>query len=523
MVHSGSDAVRRVADGLVRRVPGLLDDHGVPGMAIAVCDSESVLWSAGFGTTRVGDGDPVDGETMFGVQSCSKMYTATAVLLAVQEGLVELDVPITRYLPEFRVNSAFEEHPERRITLLHLLSHTAGFTHEAPVGSNYLVGKESFRAHCESISTTWLRFPVGHHYEYSNLGIDLAGSILQRISGQPFHEFVRRVLLEPLGLRRTTFSPREITRAPNRAIGHAASSSRVPLRVPMVAAGGLYTSANDACRYIQLHLSGGASLVDPALLAQMYGVPGAHHRDQGYGLGLGLARAGDVPVRGHGGGGFGFLSDIYWAPHAEVGVVVLTNSTNHPLQWQLVAEILKDLIPTHPQQRKRTKKAATVPATSMAAMAGEYVGGNESLTFALNGNQPTLIRGGTQYAVEFTAPHEFRAEHEQFRFRDLSDGRPAYLENTTDGFTRYRNDIPGPNPSSPDGPWNRTYTVRANGIPLATTKLRKEDDVHLLDHWSNKTLRLQKHAPGIYLSSTGEVLNLTQSPPTYANIKLHPH
>lgn len=136
---------------------------------------------------------------MFGVQSCSKMYTATAVLLAVQQGLVELDVPATRYLPEFRVNSSFEDHPEQLITLRHLLSHTAGFTHEAPVGSNYQVGRESCQAHCDINSETWLRFPVGHHYEYSNLGVGPAGHILQRCGGQPFHEFARRALLAPRG------------------------------------------------------------------------------------------------------------------------------------------------------------------------------------------------------------------------------------------------------------------------------------------------------------------------------------
>ncbi|WP_328999526.1 beta-lactamase family protein [Kribbella sp. NBC_00709] len=329
-------------DALQRR----FDEHHVPGAAIGICDPTSVVWSAGFGTTRAGGGDPVTADTMFGVQSCSKMYTATAVLLAVHQGLVELDVPITRYLPEFRVNSSFEDHPERLITLRHLLSHTAGFTHEAPVGSNYLVGRESFEEHCESISETWLRFPVGHRYEYANLGIDLAGYILQRISGTPFHEFVRRELLAPLGLTQTTFDARAIKRDPGRATGHEAGKARLPVRVPMVAAGGLYTTVNEACRYIQLHLTAGASLIDPNLLNEMYAVPTEPQRAHGYGLGLALARAGAVPVRGHGGGGFGFLSDIYWAPQAELGVVVLTNSTNHHLQWQLASEILQDIVPT---------------------------------------------------------------------------------------------------------------------------------------------------------------------------------
>lgn len=513
--------VARVADELRGRIPALLDEHRLPGMAIGICNPTSMLWSAGFGTTRAGGGEPITADTMFGVQSCSKMYAATAVLLAVQQGLVELDVPITRYLPEFRVNSSFEDHPERRITLRHLLSHTAGFTHEAPIGSNYLVGRESFQAHCGSIADTWLRFPVGHHYEYSNLGVDLAGYILQRCSGQPFHEFVRRVLLAPLGMKQTTFDVRAIVRDPGRAIGHAAGMKRVPVRVPMVAAGGLYTSVNDACRYLQMHLT--KSLMDPTLLAEMYQVPGAPDRDQGYGLGLALARAGDVPVRGHGGGGFGFLADIYWAPQAELGVVVLTSSTSHPLQWQLASEIFRDLIPIRRQRSTPTVKI--VPVAAIAGMAGDYTGrGGDTVTFALDGDQGILVRGNTRHAVEFVGPDEFRIQHERHRFRDFDDARrPAYLESSNDGFVRYRNDVPELESAEADGPWNRDYVIRVNGVRDGTARLRKENGLLYFDHWGGGTLRLREHVAGLYLSATGEMLDLTRTPPTYANVRLHQH
>ena len=86
-----------------------------------------------------------------------------------------------------------------------LLSHTAGFTHEAPVGNNNELDPGEFDAHVRSISDTWLRFPVGTGYAYSNLGIDLAGYILERVEGKPFAEVMRDSLLEPLGMDRSTF------------------------------------------------------------------------------------------------------------------------------------------------------------------------------------------------------------------------------------------------------------------------------------------------------------------------------
>lgn len=111
---------------------------------------------------------------MFNLMSGSTMYTATAVLLAVQDGLLDLDEPLTSDLPGFGVHSTWESGPERRMTLRVLLSHRSGLTHEAPRGSNVDSSDRSFDDHCRSISDTWLLFPVGHHAEYGNLAFDLA-------------------------------------------------------------------------------------------------------------------------------------------------------------------------------------------------------------------------------------------------------------------------------------------------------------------------------------------------------------
>ena len=160
-------------------------------------------------------------DTIFSVQSMSKLFTATAVMRAVSAGRLDLDVPITTYLPDFTVHSAFEVHPERKITLRMLLSHTAGFTHEAPVGNNNEPDPGTFDAHVRSISDTWLRFPVGTGYAYSNLGIDLAGYILERIDGRPFAKLMQDWLLGPLGMDHSTFDRRRIRATHDRALGHA--------------------------------------------------------------------------------------------------------------------------------------------------------------------------------------------------------------------------------------------------------------------------------------------------------------
>jgi CubicO group peptidase (beta-lactamase class C family) len=198
------DNLDRWVDAFADEVPSLLTEHNIPGMAVGICDATTVLWAAGFGTIQRNESRPVMTSTMFSVQSGTKMYTATAVMLAIQDGLVDLDEPVTSYLPEFTVRSRWESQPERRITLRHLLSHTAGFTHEAPLGGNLDQRDGSFEEHCRSIADTWLRFPVGNHFEYSNLGYDLAAYVLQRVHRENFADIMHRTLFEPLGLHRTT-------------------------------------------------------------------------------------------------------------------------------------------------------------------------------------------------------------------------------------------------------------------------------------------------------------------------------
>jgi CubicO group peptidase (beta-lactamase class C family) len=112
--------------------------HDIPGAAVSLIYKGKAVWTEGFGVTDRIAGRPVNTRTIFSIQSTTKNITATAILLAVQKGILNLDRPITTYLPGFSVNSRFESAPQEKMTLRLLLSHTAGFTHEAPIGNNFL-------------------------------------------------------------------------------------------------------------------------------------------------------------------------------------------------------------------------------------------------------------------------------------------------------------------------------------------------------------------------------------------------
>ncbi|WP_405064873.1 beta-lactamase family protein [Kribbella sp. NBC_01510] len=349
-----SDGVAAVIASYQTRIPELMAQKQIPGLALALVDGDGVVWQQGFGSLDSDGGTPVTVDTIFSVQSMSKACTATAVMRAVQSGLLDLDVPITTYLPDFTVHSAFESHPERKITLRMLLSHTAGFTHEAPLGNSYEPGPGDFDAHVRSISDTWLRFPVGTGYAYSNLGIDLAGYILEQVSNKPFPVVMRDSLLAPLGMDHSTFDRARVHATAGRAVGHTGDLVRPRVDCPMMAAGGLWATATDLAKFLEFQLGDGTvdgrTVLDAALMQEMRTVP-APHAGAPAGYALGVARmhwlAGrDPDLFNHNGGGDGFLSDLWWLPQLQLGIAVLTNSDNHDLQMSLALGILRDLSPS---------------------------------------------------------------------------------------------------------------------------------------------------------------------------------
>lgn len=339
--RSGAE-YQRVFERYRESIPARMKQCKIPGLAIAVVDREKVLWSAGFGQTGKGN-QAVTPETLFSIQSMSKTFTATAVMMAVQDGLVDLDTPIVKYLPTFTVKSRFEERPQEKITLRHLLSHTSGLTHEAPIGNNTDTRYGSFEEHVLSIQDTWLRHRVGERYSYSNLGIDLAAYILQVRSGRPLAEYMKANVFDPLGMPNSSMDYAVVERHANRALGHVPFVKRVPVAIPMVGAGGVYTSAAELARFVQFHLNQGVVgeriVLDPNLLRAMYT---SSPVSQGYGLGIAIGKKHDSYLLNHNGGGFGFLTTMTWYPEYGIGCVVLTNSANHKDENDRIASELLD-------------------------------------------------------------------------------------------------------------------------------------------------------------------------------------
>lgn len=476
------DGAAAVIENYQARIPMLMVQEHIPGLAVALVDGDRVVWQQGFGSTDRDGRTPVTVDTIFSVQSMSKVFTATAVMRAVQSGRLDLDVPITTYLPGFTVHSAFEPHPEQRITLRMLLSHTAGFTHEAPRGNNYEPEPGDFDAHVRSIPDTWLRFPVGTGYAYSNLGIDLAGYILEQAWNKPFPVAMRDSLLAPLGMDRSSFDRAQVHASTNRAVGHSAGMVPPPVDIPMTAAGGLWASAADLARFLEFQLGDGTldgrTVLDAALMREMRTVPAPDAgAPAGYALGVARThwRAGQyLDLFSHGGGGYGFLSDLWWLPQLRLGIAVLTNSDDHDLQGALALGILRDLV-TDPDSRYHHRMVGLPTQRDVVEPDGKYVPPADLADRIAAVTMPASSQQTTRWA-----------------------GYPEW----------YRTGQPGA--MSPTNPPSRFHVE--SGVPYFDAS----EDGTPVRH------RLSEFAPGLFLADNGETLDLRGPARRWRGIDLNP-
>lgn len=463
---------QKVFDEYRESIPEKMKSHKIPGLSIAVVDTNGILWTAGYGKTGKGS-QAVTPETLFSIQSMSKTFTATAVMIALQDGLVDLDTPITKYLPDFTVKSRYEKNPQEKITLRHLLSHTAGFTHEAPIGNNYDTRYSSFEEHVLSIQDTWLKFRVGEKYSYSNLGIDLAAYILQVKSGMPFEQYMKLNVFDPLGMPTSSVDYDFVKQQSNRAIGHVHPLVvKVPVEIPMVAAGGVYTSASELSRFVRFHLNrgeiGGRRILDANLVDTMYT---SSPVSKGYGLGIGIGERHGTYCLNHGGGGFGFLTIMTWCPEYGIGCIVLTNSVSHGGQHAEISnEILIKLV---------TENIVTKDTSGDIPTAESFVGKDMKLS-------PLPDVNNTHTPTPYKPQWKRHAETYRFLYRGYKL-HPIGKLATSLGYCH---------------PALKMNVVKKDGY------LCIGDD------------KLEEYQPGLFFTPSGDALDLQGDEPRWRNIKM---
>ncbi|MFQ5809134.1 MAG: serine hydrolase domain-containing protein [Armatimonadota bacterium] len=307
-----------------------LADKSAPGISVAAVNREGILWSAGFGLADVEAERPATAATRYQFASITKVYTALLLAQLAVEAGVDLDAPLSRYLPE--LTARYPEPGAREITLRDVATHTAGFTRDMRGD------KASGRTHAYTVEellqwqkTAGFTARPGLQYKYSNFGYGVLGAALERITGRPYRDLLRERVLEPLELTSTGFS--ELRTHPELARSYSVKDDELtPNMDPLfdfdaqAAASELISTVEDMARFAQAHLGNGPREVVPPAATGLLFAPHLQTSDtSAICLGWRYSWSDGLPRWIHTGSVNHFQSIMAIRPDVGIGLVLAAN------------------------------------------------------------------------------------------------------------------------------------------------------------------------------------------------------
>ncbi|MFN4113597.1 MAG: serine hydrolase domain-containing protein [Sphingomonadaceae bacterium] len=314
----------------------------IPAISVALARGDQTVWSRGFGTIDRKGRIPATGDTIYSICSISKLFTAIAVMQQWEEGRVRLDEPVTTYLPWATL--APDERESVPVTLRGLLTHSAGLPRES--AHPYWTGPDfPFPSQAEiraGIPGQPPLYPAATTFQYSNLGMTLAGDTIEAVSGQLYADYVTTRILSPLGLDDTRPGIPAALHGKDMAVGYGAltpAGERPEVRLfdprGITPAAGFSSTVNDLARFatwqFRLLRSGKAEVLRASTLREMHRV---HYitpdRDTSWGLGFAAYQMDGRNMVGHGGSCPGYRSTLMIDPASETAIAVAMNAMDDP-------------------------------------------------------------------------------------------------------------------------------------------------------------------------------------------------
>lgn len=366
---------------LQARLEEVLTEHDVPGATLGILHGGEVTVHAA-GVANKNTGVAVTDDTLFQIGSITKVWTASLVMMLVDDGELDLDEPVATYVPEFKVA---DPDVSARVTLRHLLCHSSG------IGGDHILdtgrGDDTLERYLETCAELGQEHELGATMSYCNTGYSVLGRVIEKVTGKTWDQVLRERIIAPLDLTHTNTLPEEaiLFRV---AVGHVKRPGQdeeevAPMWVlPRSAgpAGLVNATAADLLAFARLHLDDGRApdgtqLLSVAAVKQMQEpqveVPDRFTLGDRWGLGWILFDWDDHPGYGHDGATLGQRAYLRVLPGARLAVCLLTNGgESHPAFRTLLTEIAADLagvaVPAWPEAPE------TPPELDLAPYAGHF-------------------------------------------------------------------------------------------------------------------------------------------------------
>jgi CubicO group peptidase (beta-lactamase class C family) len=357
------------------------DYDRIPGLSAAVVHGQETVWMGAFGVQDLTTGVPASAGTIYSICSISKLFTAVGVMQLRDQGKLRLDDPVRRHLPWFAIRQTHADRGD--VTVQGLLTHAAGLPRESDhpywTAPDYpFPAREQI---IERLRNQETLYPADTYYQYSNLGLTLAGEVVAAVSGLSYGDYVRRNILGPLGLASTTPEMPAAERGKRLAQGYG-SLTRAGTREPIAffeargiaPAAGYASTAEDLAAFarwqFRLLEQGGTEVLNANTLREMHRV---HWVDPEFevtrGLGFGVWRDNNRTFVGHGGSCPGYRTQLLLRPAERIATIFLANGmVNASAYAQRMYDIMAPALLAAARDTTRPRAADT----TLAPYTGRY-------------------------------------------------------------------------------------------------------------------------------------------------------
>lgn len=381
-------------------------DFQVPGVAIAIVRGGEVVYAKGFGHRNVEQDLPMTADTLFSIGSTTKAMVATVLGMLVDDGQLDWDEPLVRYLPGFRLEDPMVT---ARITPRDLVTHRSGMPrHDRVWYNNNGVSRAELIERFEHLELT---ADLRERFQYNNLMFMTAGYLAGQLEGDTWESVTRRRLFEPLGMERSNFSVEDAAKDPDHALPYRKNDDDELVEIPfrnidvVGPAGSVGSSVHEMARWLLFNLSrgevDGQALIQASTLAEVHAPqmtvaqPGPDSRiaQEAYGMGWFVEVYRGHRRLSHGGGIDGFTTSVMFFPDDDLGLVAFTNRGSglssllnqvaadrilglEPVDWLgealQRAEAVESMAEEAESKKEGTKVAGTAPSHDLDDYVGTY-------------------------------------------------------------------------------------------------------------------------------------------------------
>lgn len=332
-------SVRRVEEVIDPVMCRFMHQYKLPGMAVGIVHRRKLIYVRGFGVRAVTEREPITPDTLFNMASVSKLFVAAAVMRLAEAGKLDLDAPLVKYLPYFTLKGEGID----KITIRQILSHQSGL----PLGSVRLQNRQpsgsgTLEQYVRDLRTEILAAAPGKEWRYSNMGFNVLGEVISKVSGLPFEDYVKKNILDPLGMYRSTFrrntivpemlslphvqpANKEITPIRSGDCSHAPSCSLYSNIREMAKWAGAVLHKE---RFRKSHIMKPSSFASLLIPQRQTGLGGT---EAFIGLGWFLGQYRGHRIMGHSGHVLGYKTHFMVLPDDAAAIIILINADYAPL------------------------------------------------------------------------------------------------------------------------------------------------------------------------------------------------